>query len=241
MDVLSTNHHSKIKSFWQKKEYRAFPIEILRSLREDVSISDGAALCWIALFEKSFFQIDWKITISTQEIAEICYKSSSSVTRYLQELESSGWLIKTRNKSKYSWKASTLQISIPQTLVIALDKENNREKATAIKERKNHNKNNFNKYKFSSVQYNKPSYSNIQSNANNKERLFYVEHGKGGCPKVTDSLPNNKQYIYNKYIYNNPLKKDKEKTKANVLKLYQAIRRNIANNENEKDDACPNS
>ncbi|NQY43603.1 MAG: hypothetical protein HRT87_09700, partial [Legionellales bacterium] len=50
-----------LKSFWQEKEYRNFPIEVTNYITADTSVCAEARMCWILLFTMSFYDKNWCI------------------------------------------------------------------------------------------------------------------------------------------------------------------------------------
>jgi len=82
-----------LKEIWRTKEYRLFPTSVFSHIRNDENLQEGAIICWITLFELSYFDKDWCIQISHKELSKyLGNKSERTIYRWLKQLTSFGYL-----------------------------------------------------------------------------------------------------------------------------------------------------
>ena len=117
-----------IQSLCQNKEYRNFPVELLRHFRRQSNISDSAVMCWQALYEMAFFDKDWSIQISKNSLSQEINKSPASVARLLNELEREGYIWRSQKKYKGYDLSSRIYVTLPQDAIDAIAEKPDRKK-----------------------------------------------------------------------------------------------------------------
>ena len=125
---LKTLSNQVIQSLWQNKEYRNFPVELLKHFRRQSNISDAAVMCWQALYEMAFFDKDWSIQISKNSLSQEINKSPASVARLLNELEREGYIWRSQKKYKGYDLSSRIYVTLPQDAIDAIAEKPDRKK-----------------------------------------------------------------------------------------------------------------
>ena len=118
-----------IQSLCQNKEYRNFPVELLRHFRRQSNISDAAVMCWQALHEMAFFDKNWSVQISKNGLSKELNKSSATVARLLNELEREGYIWRSQKKYKGYDLSSRIYVTLPQDAIDAIAEKPDRKKA----------------------------------------------------------------------------------------------------------------
>lgn len=126
-----------LKDLWKHKEYRLFPRAVLRYLRHDQAITDAAKLCWQTLFELAFFDSNWSIAISKNELAQELNKSPSTIARLLNQLEKADYIKRHHRIEDNAWQASCIDVRLPQAALAQLSSAQDRKKPAHSKHNPN--------------------------------------------------------------------------------------------------------
>jgi hypothetical protein len=125
-----------LKNSWQKKEYRNYPVCVMKYLRQASQLSDAEILCWQTLYELAFFSEQWCIQISISNLSQELGKSLKTVCRLLKALESKQYINRKNMKQGGTNLATIIYVRLPDDAAFLLTAQPDRKKYSVIKKYK---------------------------------------------------------------------------------------------------------
>ncbi len=139
----------------KRKEYTLTSTFLLQSVLTDRNLSAQAVKVWQLLFNKAKYNSEYKVKLSYSSISQLLGRSVRSISRYIKELTSRGYLVLINNfKSNGGQLANTLFIRVPKELIKNAENTNDRKKNVS-------KENSFNSSKKDTV---KPTQNVIENN-----------------------------------------------------------------------------
>ncbi len=128
-DIQDISEYSDLSEIWEKKEYRVYPTAILEYLRQDHRINDAEHLCWLYLLDMAYFENEWVIKRSREQIAQDLRKQPRTISRILRKLEECGYIMSRRQCGDISEYAVRFPKEAVDKIMIEMP---NRKKAAKI-------------------------------------------------------------------------------------------------------------
>ena len=111
--------HAEMRQIWDTQEYRILPANVSRHMLQHSKLDHSCFAIWYLLYTESYFDKEWSIQLSTQEIADHVNLSKSATQNKIKLLVALGYLTKERKylPDNRHYAATKYYVSLPEDVI----------------------------------------------------------------------------------------------------------------------------